>query len=602
MPEQTTRTHFVRVIIRAAIIIPITGLLMAPTCDQSFEGSKGETGPVVQYRAFGDSIPSGNKGSSSERTSYGSYVNFFAADAAAANGWRVNYKTKTVAGETTSAINNTMNESAQRAMLAQADIITFNGGGNDFLDAQAAYKSSCNKTALVNAINSWKGSWDNVIATVRAYANPDAMIRTMTIYYPHPDKDRSDSCSGEPVFEAVFPLGLAASHYMCVTAEAEGWRCADALRAINCPTDDPRCPDMEWLYNLEAGVGTVAGHRCPRVNGGMMDHECIKDYLAISGDGAYAQDPSNTLLQSGDIHPNEAGHNAIADAHHALGYDDCAACPSPPVPPACGDEKCDAAENAEICPEDCPDACGDGFCTGEENASCSDCPSVCGDDMCTGAENASTCNSDCPDTCGDGFCTGGENASCSDCPAVCGDDMCTSGAEDCNTCGGDCGECPAGSCNGIYYETSGTNNASFSDVDTVQFDIDMAAGATYTISTCDSTSTDTYLRLHDTAGSQLASNDDSCDYQSTITYTATTNGVRVLSLGCYGSNSCEATVTVTPDAKCTDPTGGSGSGGGTGGECAVSESCGSQAPSGCWCDSQCDSYGDCCAGLVDDCS
>ncbi len=601
MAGRRAHISFLRLVARAAVIIPTTGLLMAPTCDQSFEGSKGESGPLVQYRAFGDSIPSGNKGSSSSRTSYGSYVNFFAADAAEANGWRVQYKTKTVAGETTSAINNTMNESAQRAMLAEADIITFNGGGNDFLDAQAAYKSNCNKAALVSAINSWKGSWDDVIATVRANAKPGAMVRTMTIYYPHPKVDRDATCSGESVFDVVLPLGLAASHYMCATAEDEGWRCADALRAINCPTDDPRCPDIEWLNNLEAGIDTVGGNSCPRVNGGMMDHECIRDYLEISGDAAFLQDSSNTLLQSGDVHPNEAGHNAIADAHHALGYDDCEACPSPPVPPACGDGTCNAVENASICPEDCPDSCGDGFCTGAENASCSDCPAVCGDGLCTGAENASTCNGDCPDSCGDGLCTGAENATCSDCPAVCGDTLCTE-SEDCNTCGNDCGECPAGSCNGIYYATSGTSSASFTDADTHQFDIDMAAGTTYTISTCDSTSTDTYLRLHTKAGQQLTSNDDdsSCGNgrQSTIHYTATTNGVRVLSLGCYGSASCDATVSVSPDAVCNDLTAG---GGGGGGECAASSSCGGQAPSGCWCDASCANYNDCCPEIVADC-
>ena|GEM_PF-6865316 len=136
--------------------------------------------------------------------------------------------------------------------------------------AQAAYKSSCNKTALVNAINSWKNSWDDVINTVRTYANPGAMIHTMTIYYPHPNKDRTDTCSGQPVLDTLLPLGLAASHYMCATAVEEGWRCADALRAINCPTDDARCPDLDWLNRLEAGIGTMGGNSCPRVNGGMF--------------------------------------------------------------------------------------------------------------------------------------------------------------------------------------------------------------------------------------------------------------------------------------------------------------------------------------------
>jgi V8-like Glu-specific endopeptidase len=36
-----------------------------------------------------------------------------------------------------------------------------------------------------------------------------------------------------------------------------------------------------------------------------------------------------------------------------------------------------------------------------------------------------------------------------------------------------------------------------------------------------------------------------------------------------------------------------------GGPCA--DSCGAQAPDGCWCDEQCDGFGDCCPGVCDDC-
>ncbi len=54
----------------------------------------------------------------------------------------------------------------------------------------------------------------------------------------------------------------------------------------------------------------------------------------------------------------------------------------------------------------------------------------------------------------------------------------------------------------------------------------LSSGGTVTFSTCGGASWDTYLRIYDTVpGSQLASNDDSCGLQTTLT--------KALSVGCY---------------------------------------------------------------------
>ncbi len=185
--------------------------------------------------------------------------------------------------------------------------------------------------------------------------------------------------------------------------------------------------------------------------------------------------------------------------------------------------------------------CGDGTCdVGETCTSCSaDCgacpPSVyCGDGSCNGDENCATCPGD-----------------CGACGPVCGNGSCESG-EDCANCVADCGECGGGgTCPVMSYSASGTNGASYTDSDTVKFPVNLTAGVEYTISTCGSTTTDTYLRLHFN-DAQQAENDDGCGgaYQSTIVYTPAASGEFVISAGCYSTSSCSATVTVSPEASC----------------------------------------------------
>jgi hypothetical protein len=78
--------------------------------------------------------------------------------------------------------------------LRNADLVIWSAGGNDFLDARSSYKSTCNQAALNQAMIDWRADWDLIISLVSAEASPDAIIRTMNIYYPDPDNDRADFC------------------------------------------------------------------------------------------------------------------------------------------------------------------------------------------------------------------------------------------------------------------------------------------------------------------------------------------------------------------------------------------------------------------------
>ncbi len=97
------------------------------------------------------------------------------------------------------------------------------------------------------------------------------------------------------------------------------------------------------------------------------------------------------------------------------------------------------------------------------------------------------------------------------------------------------------------YTGSNTNSAQRNTTDQT---IALTAGQRLTIGTCGvsgSTFTgDTYLRLRNAAGSQVAVNDDACGgLGSQITYTATANGNYSIRAGCYANTSCSGTVAWT---------------------------------------------------------
>jgi hypothetical protein len=94
------------------------------------------------------------------------------------------------------------------------------------------------------------------------------------------------------------------------------------------------------------------------------------------------------------------------------------------------------------------------------------------------------------------------------------------------------------------YSTSGTNNAT---VNTVNYNVGLYAGETFTIGTCGlagaTSSGDTYLRLFNQFGVEVASNDDACGATSSkIVYTVPTTGTYQVRAGCYSSGACSGTL------------------------------------------------------------
>lgn len=433
----------------ALLLIALTSLLGSSPARAGagdFTYSTG-TGTPQDWSGFGDSIMAGYCGLFCSLKSYASY---YADSAAAENGWDIFLQARPQSGETTIQIYeemavNHINE------LRSADLVIWSAGGNDFLNARSDYASSCNVAGLDQAMNDWRADWDLIISLVSAEAAPEAIVRTMNIYYPDPDADRSNFCGSTSDFEVFFPRLIDAGNYMCTTAAIAGFLCADSISAMNCDeidashTIDPNCLDPSGDF-----------FRDPL--------DVIKFVDGVPTQWTSANNSS--MIQSDRTHPGAIGHQYIADAHHALGYQDV------PGGSFCGDAVCDPGEDPANCPADCPDVCGDGLCTGgETQASCpTDCGGVCvadGDGLgCTASTNCCS---------GVGNCTGGKpsNRVCAPTPvsSVCGDgvvegneeceagvplaDTCVSlgfesGALACNagTCQYDTSSCVAGQCGG----------------------------------------------------------------------------------------------------------------------------------------------------------
>ncbi|MFP2911505.1 trypsin-like serine peptidase [Pyxidicoccus sp. 3LFB2] len=97
--------------------------------------------------------------------------------------------------------------------------------------------------------------------------------------------------------------------------------------------------------------------------------------------------------------------------------------------------------------------------------------------------------------------------------------------------------------------TFNATNTNSAQQNTTNHNVVLAAGKTLNFGTCTvpgATGTgDTYLRLYNAAGQQVASNDDACGVLSFASFKATTAGTYQIRAGCYSSNTCSGTVAYT---------------------------------------------------------
>lgn len=156
-----------------------------------------------------------------------------------------------------------------RNSLANAQIITFDIGGNDFLRIKDSYQSgTCggadNQDCIRSTVATFKANWSAIIAERLALrSTSNTVIRTMDIYNPFVKQ-----------FPALKFYLEDANNYIAVTSAANNIPCAKVYRAFNGANGDEDAGD--------------------------------KGYIS-------PYDPSG-------VHPGELGHQVIADLFRNLGY------------------------------------------------------------------------------------------------------------------------------------------------------------------------------------------------------------------------------------------------------------------------------------------
>ncbi len=103
----------------------------------------------------------------------------------------------------------------------------------------------------------------------------------------------------------------------------------------------------------------------------------------------------------------------------------------------------------------------------------------------------------------------------------------------------------SGSPNKGHFSYSAANTASATQ-NTTNYPIQLYQGMVLTFGTCGVSgaggSGDTYLRLLNPQGSEVAANDDACGYLSNLSYVVPSTGTYYIRAGCYSSGSCSGTV------------------------------------------------------------
>jgi lysophospholipase L1-like esterase len=164
-------------------------------------------------------------------------------------------------------LNQAEHDSVARAAIAGADVVTYDGGFNDFVNARVAYlNGTCggadDQDCLRAMVASFDSNWDRLVSEIRALA-PGAMRRTMTTYY---SVSAFDEAHG--YYDALNPYLSQINAHILSDPEAS-------------------VADVHLAYNGASGA----------------DDPITKGYIL----------PDN-------VHPTEVGHAVIADLVRGFGY------------------------------------------------------------------------------------------------------------------------------------------------------------------------------------------------------------------------------------------------------------------------------------------
>ena len=247
--------------------IAIFLLLWLGACGGAAGTRSGTNGTTLEYTAMGDSLAFGIL------DTQGGYVVRYRNDIVADTGFSVSLLDLGVNGaHSGDLLTSLTTDPTFRNNVAASQVVTWDIGGDDMLHAinlfnQGACGGADNQDCMRAALADFLTNWDAIVTQILALrSNSNTIIRTMDIYNPF-----------------VVELQLKGQYN----------------------TVEP------YLDQANAHIAaSAAANHIPKA-------QVHQAFNGITGTG----DPiTKGLLAPDGIHPNDAGHQAIADAFRALGY------------------------------------------------------------------------------------------------------------------------------------------------------------------------------------------------------------------------------------------------------------------------------------------
>jgi lysophospholipase L1-like esterase len=235
-------------------------VLLLATCG----GDSAREPTTWNYTALGDSLAFG---AIAER----GYVNRFADYMESDTGNTVVIRNLAVPGwRSADLLLALQTDSTMRGAVAEANVVTWDIGGNDLSRARARYlEGSCggsdNQDCLREAVSQFQSNWDSIISELLALRSPqETIFRTMNVYNPFVEIDMA---TGD--FAVLEQFLQQVNEHIRTTATANGILVGDVHSAFN---------------------------------------------------GDTGEEQPSALLAFDQFHPNDAGHETIASKLRELGY------------------------------------------------------------------------------------------------------------------------------------------------------------------------------------------------------------------------------------------------------------------------------------------
>jgi lysophospholipase L1-like esterase len=156
-----------------------------------------------------------------------------------------------------------------RVLVANASVVTWNIGGNDFLSARNSYKDkTCggtdNQDCLRATVATFKTNWNAIVADILSLRRTsNTIIRTMDIYNPFVNEDRAkDTWPNDQGndFQVAKPYLDAVNSHIAMTAIARNIPYARVHDAFNGSSGEGDPSDLGYIF-FDGIHANGRGHR-----------------------------------------------------------------------------------------------------------------------------------------------------------------------------------------------------------------------------------------------------------------------------------------------------------------------------------------------------